>query len=398
MDRRILLTLLATVFVALLGLGIIIPIMPLYAEELGASSTMIGLMVAGFSVSRGICQPIVGGLSDRRGRRRFMLVGLTVYSLTGLLFVVAGSVLDLMLIRIVQGVGSAMIIPIAMSYVADLAPAGEEGRLMGQLNVALFAGIGSGPVVGGVFLDGLGMESAFYAMSAMAGIALLLVRFVLPADHGRKVVDRPPLLQTFTAMIHSPRVVGIMSARASTMVVMVPSMAFLPLLMEEFMDASGSQIGVVIATRTLTNAALQTPFGRLADRFDRGRLVLVGSCIMAGAMLSIPHAGQFVYLVAIFAVMGIGEAVVWPTLGALATEEGRHFGQGSTMGVFNMSMSLGILIGSIGAGTMADLYGLSAAFTAVGILLVVVAVVATRLIHVERDSDVPEVSGELTWS
>lgn len=137
----------------------------------------------------------------------------------------------------------------------------------------------------------------------------------------------------------------------------------------------------------------------MADRFDRGRLVLIGSCIMAGAMLSIPHAGQFVYLVAIFAVMGIGEAVVWPTLGALATEEGRHYGQGSTMGVFNMSMSLGILIGSIGAGTMADLYGLGAAFTAVGILLVVVAVIATRLIHTEPDQpDAPERSAEVTWS
>ncbi|MFP4513283.1 MAG: hypothetical protein ACLFRV_10110, partial [Acidimicrobiales bacterium] len=67
--------------------------------------------------------------------------------------------------------------------------------------------------------------------------------------------------------------------------------------------------------------------------------------------------------------------------------------------VFNMSMSLGILIGSIGAGTMADLYGLSAAFTAVGILLVVVAVIATRLIHTEPDrSDASERSTEVTWS
>lgn len=383
--RRILVTLLAAIFVALLGVGIVVPIMPLYAEDLGASSTMLGVMVAGFSISRGILQPIVGGMSDRRGRRRFMVAGLAVYSLAGLLYVIAGSVVDLILIRIFQGVGSAMIVPIAMSYVGDLAPDGEEGRLMSKFNIALFSGIGAGPIIGGVFLDNLGTASAFYAMSALAGGALLLVQFVLPPDGGRAVVDERRLLSTFRAMTHNPRVIGIMASRLSTMIVMVPSMAFLPLLMADFMDATGAQIGMVIATRTLVNAGLQTPFGHLVDRHDRGRLLLIGSCVMAAAMLSIPLAGGFVHLLALFALIGIGEAVVWPTLGALATEEGRFYGQGSIMGIFNMSMSVGILIGSLGAGTMADRFGIGSAFTTVGIVLLVVALIATRLIHTDVD-------------
>lgn len=384
-DRRILVTLLAAIFVALLGVGIVVPIMPLYAEGLGASSTMLGLMVAGFSISRGVLQPIVGGMSDRRGRRRFMLAGLAIYALAGPLYVVAGSVVDLILIRIFQGVGSAMIVPIAMSYVGDLAPDGQEGRVMSKFNIALFSGIGAGPIIGGVFLDNLGTASAFYAMSALAGASLLLVQFVLPPDSGRAVVDERRLLPTFLAMMHNPRVIGIMGARLSTMIVMVPSMAFLPLLMSDFMDATGAQIGMVIATRTLVNAGLQTPFGRLVDKYDRGRLLLIGSCIMAAAMLTIPLAGGFVHLLGLFALIGIGEAVVWPTLGALATEEGRFYGQGSVMGLFNMSMSVGILIGSLGAGTMADRFGIASAFTTVGIVLLVVAVIATRLIHTDVD-------------
>lgn len=390
MNRRILLTLLAAIFVALLGVGIIVPIMPLYAESLGATSTMIGLMVAGFSISRGVLQPIVGGMSDRHGRRRFMAIGLLIYSLAGLLYVIAGSVLDLILIRIGHGVGSAMIVPIAMSYIGDLSPEGEEGRYMGMFNIALFSGIGAGPVIGGFFLDNFGSDWAFYAMSSMAALSLALVLFVLPADTGNSDDEHVRLLDTFKRMAHNPRVLGILLSRISTMIVMVPSMAFLPLLMEEFMEASGAQIGMVIATRTLTNAALQTPFGKMADRRDRVGLLMVGSAIMAASMFAIPQAGSFGLLLVVFAVMGSGEAIVWPTLAALATEEGRRYGQGSMMGVFNMAMSAGIFAGSIGAGTVADTFGLRWAFSAVGILLVVSTVVTVKLMRTEfEEGDVP---------
>lgn len=379
-DRRILLTLLGAIFTALLGVGIIVPILPIYAEDLGATSTMLGLMVAGFSVSRGLLQPVVGGWSDRRGRKRFLATGLLIYAVAGLLYVVAGSVLDLILIRIGHGVGSAMIVPIAMSYIGDLAPEGEEGRYMGIFNIALFAGIGSGPVIGGLFLDGFGAESAFLAMSSLAALALVLVGVVLPADGGRAGGARPPLLVTLRRMAGDRRVIGILLPRMATMVVMVPTMAFLPLLMASFMDASGVQIGAVIAARTLTNAVLQTPFGRLADRHDRGRLVVIGSAVVTAALFTVPVVESFVPLLVVFAVMGAGEAVVWPALGALAATEGRTYGQGSMMGVFNMAMSAGIFVGSLGAGTIADAFGLQWAFVAVGVVVLAAALVGQRLL------------------
>lgn len=356
------------------------PILPIYAEDLGATSTLIGLMVAGFSVSRGLLQPVVGGWSDRRGRKRFLATGLAIYAVAGLLYVVAGSVLDLILIRIGHGVGSAMIVPIAMSYVGDLAPEGEEGRYMGIFNIALFAGIGSGPVIGGLFLDGFGAESAFIAMSSLAALALLLVGVVLPSDSGRADGARPPLRHTLRRMAGDRRVLGILLPRMATMVVMVPTMAFLPLLMEGFMDATGVQIGAVIAARTLTNAVLQTPFGRLADRHDRGRLIVVGSGVVAAALFVVSVVESFGLLLVVFVVMGAGEALVWPALGALAATEGRTYGQGSMMGVFNMAMSAGVFVGSLGAGSVADAFGLEWAFVAVGVVVAVSAVVGERLL------------------
>ena len=80
MEKRLLLTLLLVVFAALLGVGIIIPIVPVYAMDMGATGITLGLMIAAFSISQGIIQPVVGSLSDRRGRKRFLVIGLSVIS------------------------------------------------------------------------------------------------------------------------------------------------------------------------------------------------------------------------------------------------------------------------------------------------------------------------------
>lgn len=124
-------------------------------------SVFIALLGIG---TRGFCQPVVGSLSDRWGRKGFLIAGLFIYGLVGLVLPEAGSVANLILIRTFHGFGSAMIVPVAMAYVGELAPQGREGRYMGLLNVAIFTGIGGGPMLGGFFADLWGMASAFYAI------------------------------------------------------------------------------------------------------------------------------------------------------------------------------------------------------------------------------------------
>ena len=137
-QRHILIPLLLSVFIALLGIGIIVPVMPVFAASLGAGGLALGFIIAAFSITRGFCQPLVGNLSDRWGRKGFLVCGLTVYALVGLLIPEANSVGKLVLIRTLHGVGSAMIVPIAMAYVSDLAPMGSEGRYMGWLALVQF--------------------------------------------------------------------------------------------------------------------------------------------------------------------------------------------------------------------------------------------------------------------
>lgn len=381
MPHQMVVTLLLSVYIALLGIGIIVPVMPIFATDLGASGFGLGLIIAAFSISRGVLQPIVGALSDRWGRKRFLASGLFVYALIGLILPHAASVGNLVLIRALHGVGSAMIVPVAMAYMGDMAQEGKEGQAMSMLNIAIFCGIGTGPLLGGVFTDLWGMESAFYAMAALSGLALVLVLLQMPASADQTgAVRRLSMLQTLGSLLAGRRTRGILMARMSTMIIMVPTMAFLPLLMHQWFEASGLQIGLVIACRTFVNALLQTPFGRLADRREKVWLLKIGCLVVSGVMCLVPLAGSFGWLLFLFAILGVGEAVIWPVLGALATEEGRRYGQGSMMGIFSLAMSMGVLLGALGAGVSVDLFGLGASFVIIGIAVLVLTFWAASLI------------------
>ena len=385
MQTKVLVTLLPAVFIALLGIGIIVPVMPVFAAELGANGLALGMIIAAFSVSRGICQPLIGSLSDRWGRKGFLLCGLLVYALVGLLIPRAGSVANLIVIRAFHGVGSAMIVPVAMACVGDMSIPGREGRYMGFLNIAIFTGIGSGPLIGGIFTDTMGMASAFYVMAGLSFVALLLILFQMPTlPESDQTVKPMGVFAALGKMLTSGKTGGILMARMSTMIIMVPTMAFLPLLMHEWFAASAMEIGVVIAARTLVNAVLQTPCGRWADHLDKVNFLRVGCLVISTVMCLIPLAADFWTLLGLFVVLGAGEAIIWPTLGALAAQEGRQYGQGAMMGVFSLSMSTGVFLGSLGAGYASDLFGLRWSFFIIGVGVLVLTMTAARLIAVNR--------------
>jgi len=156
---------------------------------------------------------------------------------------------------------------------------------------------------------------------------------------------------------------GILLARFVTMIIMVPSMAFLPLLMADRIDASGLQIGMVIACRTLVNAVLQVPGGRAADRYNKLALLVAGCLCLSASILMIPLMEHFITYLLLYCLLGFGEAIIWPVLGAYASIEGKkRYGHGTMMGVFSLSMSSGILVGALLAGFSMDQWGIDSAY------------------------------------
>ena len=382
MLNRILVTVVLSVFIALLGVGIIIPVLPVLATKLGASGFALGLITAAFSLSRGLLQPVVGNLSDRWGRKGFLVTGLFIYGLVGLLIPHAGGVAHLVGIRLFQGVGAAMIVPVAMAYASFLAPPGQEGRYMGVVNIALFCGIGCGPVLGGFFSDRWGLASVFYMMATLCFFAFLLVWTTMPACCPIDRQQQPGLVANVRLMLSRRRTVGVLIARFATVLMMVPTMAFLPVMMAGWSGSSGMQTGLVIASRTLMNAVLQYPCGKLADRYDKVVLLVCGCVCMSIAVVLIPLMTSFGAMIGTYLFLGFGEAVLWPVLGAYAVEEGRaRFGHGTMMGVFNLAMSGGVFTGAVLAGVSMDALGMRQAFFSTGAAILVLCLVSAFLIR-----------------
>lgn len=387
MPNPILVTVVLSVFIALLGVGIIIPVLPVLATSLGATGFTLGLITAAFSLSRGLLQPVVGNVSDRWGRKGFLMAGLFIYGIVGLLIPQATGVTHLILIRLFQGIGAAMIVPVAMAYASFLAPPGHEGRSMGVINIAIFCGIGCGPILGGIFSDLWGIPSVFYMMGILCFGAFILVVTTLPSCS--PIERKPPigLISSMQAMVQRKRTLGILLARFATVLMMVPTMAFLPVIMGGWSKSTGLQTGIVIASRTLMNALLQYPMGKLADRFDKIPLLLTGAGAMSLAVVAIPWMHSFGAMVAIYLFLGMGEAVLWPVLGAYAVEEGRSlYGHGTMMGVFNLAMSAGVFTGALLAGAGLDFLGMRASFFLTALAILGLSVFAATLIRFDASA------------
>ncbi len=179
---RILLLLSSSVGVATVGLGVVWPLVPVYALEMGAAGFQVGMIIASFNIARALANPIVGRLSDKWGRKSFIVSGLFLYGAVSICYVLANSVEALILVRVFHGLTSVFVTPIAMALMADIAPDDRMGRYMGTLNMAVMLGLGAGPIMGGLIRDMLGMAAAFYTMGGLALATMFAVFVFLPGS------------------------------------------------------------------------------------------------------------------------------------------------------------------------------------------------------------------------
>jgi MFS family permease len=363
--RRIFSVLFLTIFSSMLGIGIILPLLPIYAEDLGAKGLAIGFIFSGFSLSRSVFSPIVGRLSDRWGRKVFITTGLFLYWLVGIGFLFSNTVMDLIIVRCFQGFAAAMIIPLAMAYIGEISPLNKEGRYMGLFTVSLFAGFGTGPLLGGMLMSRYGIRIDFYAMIALCFVAFILVLVYLPEQRTHEQEGRGQR-SSFMDIMKSPVSVGLLLFRFTQAYARGVLITFLPIFTHNTIGMNASEIGLVISANILLNAFLQAPFGRLADRFNKTWLIFSGAFPFALSMIAITHTLDFFQVFSIAMVMGISGALSLPSASAIAVIEGRKYGMGSIMGLYNMAMSIGLAVGPISAGLISDLAGLRASFYSAG--------------------------------
>ena len=356
---KIFITLFMAVFVTTMGAGLVAPLLPVYAHELGAGGLQIGLIFGAFSLTRTIFVPYFGKLSDRKGKRPLLTLGLFFYFLTSLLYTASKSVETLILLRLGQGFASAMILPVAQAYIGEITPKGKEGRVMGLFNVSLYGGLSSGPLMGGLVKDWFNIQASFLGMAALTFVGFMLCLIFLPAEtmsekNGPSVSKSPV---PYMKLIKLPSIFSLFVFRTCFTTCIGITWAFLPLLASTKMALSSSEIGTVVMINVLIAGLLQVPMGYLADRFSKKILTISGGILAILAVLYLDRAESLGGLILVNGIFGLAGGVSFPAIMAVGVIEGRRTNAiGSIMGLLALGHSLGMLAGPVLGGVLLDFF------------------------------------------
>lgn len=371
-NRRILGTLFFSVFATVIGVGIVVPLLPVHAHRLGASGFHIALIFGAYAMSRALFLPVFGHLSDRKGRKTFLTIGLLAYATISIALAYLDSIAALIVIRLLHGVASAMLIPVFQAYAADLAPEGREGRVMGLYGTVVLVGMSLGPVVGGLVNDHWGFRTTFWIMGGLALLGFVACAWFLPpaaSERVRRGESKQP--GAWHQLLRDPALASLFGFRFAYVVCVGIIWAFVPLYASFKLSLSSASIGLIITLGIASGGVLNTPMGILADRANRIVLVVVGGIVAAYGILAFQWADSHGAFMLASVCFGVGGGICMPALMALAAQKGaRSDAMASVMALMTVAHSLGMLVGALLGGAMMDAFELRWVFPSGAVVMV----------------------------
>jgi len=370
-DKKIFGTLFFSMFATVTGVGIVVPLLPVYASNLGAGGLYIGLIFGAFSLSRTFLLPYFGRFSDKKGRKPFIIIGLFAYTLVSLAFIISSRVESLIVIRFLQGIASAMIMPAVQAYVGEITPSGREGFTMGVFNMSMFLGLSFGPLIGGVIRDRFTLDASFASMGILTFLGFLLSLFLLPPTLSERVHRRRTAPLAWKWVVYDRDMAGLFIFRLAYAACIGVIWSFLPVLADSEFSLASSSIGILVTLGVFSSGLLHVPMGFMADRLNRKTMVVAGGLLITYAIFSYAWAGSFTDLLLASTLFGLGGGIAMPALMALAVLKGNGIdAMGSVMGLMAMAHSLGMLAGSVLAGLMMDVSRLRYAFPSGAVVMI----------------------------
>ena len=363
----------AAVFVATLGISMVSPLLPVYAEELGATGVWIGLTFSSFAITYTLFGPFIGRWSDRYARKPFIVAGLLLYLVAAIGYLTADSFLQVMAFRALSGLGTSLIFSVARAYVGEMVPEGHEGRWFGLFATADIVGFGSGPLIAGVLRQTLGFDSVFVAMALLMASSAVIVFTLLPARPPRPeraaVADDGAPDRPLMVAVRDRLTSALTLHQAFFSLSWGSVLSFLAVRLEHDLLIGPALIGLAFGVENLASGASQPLMGRLVDRGNRTRLVAIGLLATAAGVFSIGFANQYWLVIVILLGMGASGALSQVAGGALQIVAGRRVGLGSVIGLGAAGSGIGILVGSVLGGLFVDVFGVRAAFFFGGITM-----------------------------
>ncbi len=371
-----------TVFIHLLGFGIIIPLLPYYAETYGATGLTVGLLTTSFSFCQFLFAPLWGRLSDRIGRRPVLIVSLFVTGVSYLIYAAADSLALLFLSRMLAGVAGA-VLSTAQAYVADTTTPENRTKGMGLIGAAFGMGFIFGPALGGV-LSRWGFAVPAYASAALALTAAVFAFFRLPES-------LPPEVRAETAARRRPvatlrealarPVVGTVLGLFFTATICFAGMeAILALFSQRYFGWGPHQIGYLFAYVGVVAAVMQAGIvGRLVRRFGERALVRAGLGLMGLAFVGAGLVPPLALFLLAMGMIAVASGMLSPSLSGLISLATPADEQGGILGIYQSLGSLARAVGPFLGGLVFDVVSPGAPLWMAGIVLGLAALAAARL-------------------
>ncbi|WP_310831741.1 MFS transporter [Paenibacillus pedocola] len=360
-NRGAMLMLMISIFLTFTGIGLVVPILPTYMNELHIGGSVVGMLVAAFSLTQLIVSPLAGRLSDRMGRKRIIVLGLIVFAFSELAFGVAHQPWMLFVARMLGGIGAAMIMPAVMAYVADTTSMDERAKGMGLINAAITTGFIIGPGIGG-YLAEFGIRVPFFAAAVAAAFVAIITFILLPESRAAAVHDPASAQQKNESLAaqllrsyREPYFIGLIIVFVMSFGLANYETVF-GLFVDHKFGFTPKDIAFVLTFGSIAGAVVQlTVFSWILNRFGENRVISV--CLLASGvfiLLTLFVHGYFAIMAVTFIVF-LAMDILRPAVGTQLSKMAGESQQGFVMGMNSAYTSLGNIAGPIVAGILFDL-------------------------------------------
>ncbi len=369
---RELLILCFAIFVSMIGFGLVMPFLPVYAETYGATDTLIGWMMAVFAVVRLVFSPIGGWLADKIGRKPLMVFGMFVYTVVMFMFGMAKTLPELFIYRGAQGAASGLVWPVAMAYIGDVVREEDRGKAMGLYTLTFATGNAVGPMLGGLIAGNFGLSMPFFFTSGLALTSGLLLLFGLKESfegetqktkEGMKKTTRikniltKPMDYLKSITPHPVTFLGISVGSFTVFLGLAVLYPMLPIYGKNLLDLNMVQIGYIFTIIGAVQVVFMFPSGTLSDRIGKKKMIVSGSLMASVFIGAIIFAVGYYTLALIIIFYTIGRSLARPSIPALVTSLTPKENRGKGMGIYTFFQNMAWAGGSFVSGMISDTFG-----------------------------------------
>lgn len=376
--------LVSAVLVDMIGFGIVIPLLPFYAEEFGASPFIVTLLIASYSATQLLATPIWGRMSDRRGRRTLFIAGLAASAVSHLLYGLSHSLGLLFLSRMTAGAAGGTI-SIAHAITADTTSAENRARGLGWIGAAAGLGVMLGPPIGGYFSSIWGLGAPGFIAAGLTAVNALAAYFFLPESRPRAVAEGFALGEAATlrgwvgALTRHPLalMMGVYFLAISSF---SAHFSVLALYLERVFSFDGEMVGYVMALSGGCTVVVRGGLlGWLVGRLGEANTARFGIIFLGLGVLVVPLMGSAWWLALAAPLWALGAGTLFPALATMVSRATDEHSQGSVLGGSQVVGGLGRVVGPLWAGALFQSVGITSPYWLAVAAILGAAALATRL-------------------